>query len=289
MLKKICTAIYDNRANIEFIAGGALVVAGTAIAISKAEEAVEVKGEMERQIKNIELTDEADGWENNGERTKACLTMAKSTAVGYVKTYGLPIGIEIGGLVLMTISHATLNNQIGCLSASLASTSLAFAQYRERVKQELGEEKDEEFLLGKPQKVVDENGEHFQTTDLPFTPPHSFIFDESNPNYSKEHRRNLEFLEDHLRWLNEKLWYEGILWENDIRREIMAPIDPDATNWGITAVDEEGNRQYISFGIEKNTERAQAFRDGKENSFWVTLNMEPNISKKMYRLDKYRK
>ncbi len=287
LLKKIGTAIYDNRANIEFVVGTSLVVVGTGMAIAKAEDAVEVKYEMERQIKEIELRDEDDGWETNGERTKACLTMAKTTAVGYAKVYALPLGIEIAGIALQSVSHATSRSEVAAATSALTSLATQFYNYRERVKEEIGEDKEEKIYLGVGKEVVNEDGS-FSTTDLPIAPPHTFIFDESNVNYEKTPGANRDFLDQHLFWLNDRLWREGILWENDIRRDVGAPIDPEATNWGITAVDEDGNRNYISFGMEKNTERAQAFRDGLEQSFWITLNMEPNISKKMYRLDKYR-
>lgn len=290
-LKKLGTKIYDNRANIEFIAGAALVCVGTGMAISKAEKAVEVKNSMQDEKTVIELKDSANSWTSDGERTKACLSMAKNATVGYVKTYAVPIGVEAAGLVLMGISHATLNKQVQTVSAALASTTLAFSQYRERVRQDLGEEKDEEYFLAEPKTeiVTDENGNTFEVTDLPAAPPHTFIFDESNHNYKKFPGANRDFLETRLKFLNEKLWVDGILWENDIRRDLDVPIDPEAVNFGITAVDDEGNRQYISLGMEKNTERAQAFRDGTEQSFWCELNMEPDISHKLYRLDKYHK
>lgn len=292
LAKKVGTKIWENRSNIEFIAGNIAVAVGTGMVISKAEEATEVKHEMERQIKEIELADEADGWEDNHERAKACFNMAKSTALGYAKVYGPGIAVEAGGLVLMGISHVTDRKEIAAKSVALASLATQFYNYRENVRKELGEAKDEEFLIGKPETIVttDENGKQVTEEKPLVIPDHSFIFDEHNPNFEKEGFMNLDFLTDHERWLNEKLWNEGLLWENDIRRDIGEAIDPNASagDWGITAVDDNGNRNYISFGINKNTERAQSFRDGSEKAFLVILNnMEPNISKKLYRLNKY--
>lgn len=285
LLKKIGTTIYDNRSNIEFAAGTLMVIAGTGMVISKAEEAVEVKGEMERQIKDIELKDEYEDWDNNRQRTQACLKMARETIKGYVKVYGPGLAVEVGGLTLMGISHATDRKEIATVSAALASTALEFANYRARVKEELGEEKDEEFLMGKP--VVEEKDGKVTITPAA-NPKHSFMFDNTNPNHSGDPMMDLDYLENHERWLNMRLQKEGILWENDIRRDIKAEIDPEADGWGITAVDDDGNTNYISFGLNKNTERAKAFREGKTDSFLIILdNMEPNISKKMYRLMKY--
>lgn len=293
LAKKVGTKIWENRSNIEFVAGNIAVAVGTGMIISKAEEATEVKYEMERQIKNIELTDEAEGWLDNHERARACFKMAKTTAWGYTKVYGPGIAVEAGGLVLMGISHVTDRKEIAAKSVALASLATQFYNYRENVRRELGEAKDEEFLMGKPETVVtvDENGNQVEEKKLAI-PDHSFLFDEHNPNFEKEGFMNLDFLTSHERWLNEKLWNEGLLWENDIRRDLGESIDPMASagDWGITAVDDDGNRNYISFGINKNTERAQAFRDGSEKAFLIILNnMEPNISKKLYRLNKYHK
>lgn len=289
LAKQVGAEIYNHRADIAFYTGTAMVAIGTGMAISKAEEAVEVKRVMKCKIEAIEMKDETDSWQD-GERARACIDMAKHTIGGYAKVYGPAIGVEGVGIALQCVSHKSLKNQVGTLAASLATNMAAFAQYRQRVRDELGEEKDEEFYMGKPVvevKVDEKTGEQYTTTDLPMAPPHTFLFDETNPNWENYGFANRDFLENHLRWLNQKLQREGVLFENDIRRDVGAPIDPESTNWGITAVDDDGNQQYISFGMEKNTERAQAFRDGAEKSFWISLNMEPDISHKMYRLNKY--
>lgn len=288
LLKEVGTVIYDNRSNIEFIAGTALVVAGTVVVIKQAEKAVEVKGEVERLKKNIELTDDADGWESQGERTKACFAVAKTAVFGYSKTYGVGIGMELAGLTLQGISKATDRSEISSKTMALTSIAAQFAAYRQRVREDVGEEKEEEYYIGKPAGIVQvgENGEVYEETTV--VPDHAFLFDETNSNYEKEGTFNLDFLESHEHWINERLWAEGFLWENDIRRDVNAPIDPNAGkgDYGITAVDDEGNRNYISFGLKSR--RAQSFRDGTEKSFLVILNnMEPNITKKLYRLNKY--
>lgn len=289
LIKKVGAKIWENRSNIEFVTGNIAVAVGTGMIISKAEEATEVKREIEILKKEIELEDEADGWEGN-ERGKACFNVAKTAVCGYTKVYGPGIAVEAGGLVLMGISHVTDRKEIAAKSVALASLAAQFYNYRENVRKDLGDAKDEEYLLGKPEVVTDEDGN--QVEEKLTIPDHAFLFDETNVNFEKEGFMNLDFLTAHERWLNEKLWNEGLLWENDIRRDVGAPIDPNASagDWGITAVDENGNRNYISFGINKNTERAQAFRDGNEKAFLVILNnMEPNVSKKLYRLNKYHK
>lgn len=294
LMKQIGATIWNNRSNIEFVAGNVMVAVGTGMIISKAEEAVKVKNDMQDAIKKIELKDEHDDWDSNAERNKACIKMATDTGIGYAKVYGPGLGVEIGGMILIGMSKATDRREIAVVSAALASKAAEFANYRKNVREELGDQKDEEFLLGKPEKIVTtdmETGETKEETKKPDKlPDHSFFMDETNPNYDSRGFSNLEFLEDHERWLNERLWQEGYLTENEIRKDVQAPADPRAEGYGITAVDENGNRNYISFGIQRDTERAKAFREGTEKSFLVILsNMEPNVMKKLYRLNKYHK
>lgn len=294
MVSQIGAFLWENRSNIEFVVGTGLVIGGTCVIISKAEEAVEVKREMEFKIKEIELADESDGWENPSDRTKACFKMAKDTAIGYTKAYGLGIGMEVGGMVLQGISKVTDRREIAAKATALSCLAAQFAAYRQNVIDEQGEEADERYLLGKPEVevVTNENGEHAVKEKVTSIPDHSFLFDETNDHFEKEGFMNYDFLDDHERWLNEKLYTRGYLTENEIREEVDAPISIAAADgdWGITAFDDEGNRNYISFGINKNTERAKKFRDGTEKSFLVILtNMEPNIHRKLYRLNKYHK
>lgn len=292
LLKKIGTTIYNNRSNIEFVAGAALTVVGTGMIISKAEEAVEVKGEMENAIKVIELTDEADGWDSESQRTKACLDMARRTVCGYGKVYGPGIAVEVTGLVLMGISHATDRAEVVSKTAALSSLALEYANYRKRVIEDQGEAKDEEYRFGKPEVIVNEDG---TTTTKPVNVEDKdivdrILFDEVNPNFSKEPRANYDTLFDNQRWLDEKLWVEGCLTINEIRKYIKAPASKKAAegDWGITAVDDEGNRQHINFHIDDDTDYARAFRNGEECSFMIKLDhIEPNITTKLYRLNKY--
>ena len=262
LVKKIGGILYKNRSNIEFVAGMGMVVTGTGMIMAKAEEATEVKRNMQGYIQAINEADEMDSWDSENTRAHACIDMAKQTAVGYVKCYGPGLAVETAGLVLIGVSKATDRKEIAVTSAALASTTMEFMNYRKRVQEELGDEKDEEFLLGKPDTIIEtdiQTGEEKVIANKSkYRPDHSIMFDEQNPNWDKRGFSNLEFLEDHERWLNQRLELEGYITENEIRKDIDADPDPKAEGYGITLLDENGNRNYISFGIQKNTERAQA-------------------------------
>lgn len=286
LAKVVGTKIWENRSNIEFGVGLLATGVGTGMIMSKAEDAVEVKHDIERQVKEIQLRDENDDWDSSNERTKACLKVAADAGKGYAKCYGPGVAVEVSGLVLMGISHATDRKELAVTSAALASTAMEFAQYRQRVKEELGEAKEEELYLGKDAEVVNEDG----TTSIneEALPMFALPFTKDNPHWSDDMGINFDFWENLQRWMNIKLQKEGVVFWNDIRRASGNKVDPKADGWGITAVDDDGNTNYIDLGIYRDTGRAAAFRDGKPTEMiFVVSGMEPNISSKLYRLMKY--
>ena len=305
LMKSIGHTIYENRSNIEFVAGNLMVVAGTGMIMSKAEAAVEVKNEMKSQIKAIELKDEYDDWDNQSQRTKACLKMGKDTALGYAKCYGPGLAVEVGGLVLIGVSKATDRKEIATVSAALASTTMEFMNYRQRVREDAGDEKDLEYLTGKAKKVIttfkDEKGNDVTVEETTGTeiPLHAALFGSecNNPNNDGDPAMALDYLENHEVWINQRLQKEGVVWENDIWRDLgyrpeqsaeIRKLFEKSEGYGITAVDDEGNTNYISFGLKKDTKAARDFREGKTSDFLIVLdNMEPQIGKKLYRLMKY--
>jgi hypothetical protein len=110
------------------------------------------------------------------------------------------------------------------------------------------------------------------------------IFDETNPNWERDPASNRDFLENHERWLNEKLWAEGFLFENDIRRDLGFPIVKSGWTSGILATVQKGDftdRNWLSLGLNVNSPAAQRFRDGLEPSIILQPNVEDNILDKL--------
>lgn len=289
-LKRFGAMCYKNRSNIEFVAGLLLETAGVAVIISKATKAAEVTEEVSRRLEDVRLGDEENAWESEEERKAEKRDILKYAVVGYTKTYALGVGFVIGGMALNVVSKITDNNTISEAYALVASTAAAFSQYRQRVIADVGEEKDQEYLLGPQVTTVDilPDGTVIQTTEPVENPngganlpPHCVMFDESNQNWTKEPGLNRDFLEDCERWLNKRLQYEDFLFENDIRRYIGAPLVKCGWTAGIFATDKDGNINRLKFGLDAKNPAAQRFRDGVEPSIILQFNVEDNILEQM--------
>ena len=284
--KTLLAEAYANRSKIETVLGITCVVLGTGMLISKANKAAEISVELEERNKNIRRKDANEEWESKKERSHEVRDMLGYGVTGYAKTYAFPLFVETVGLGLIVLSDIHMNQEYAAVSALAASYAATLGTVKERVIADQGEEKWQDYLLGPQFTTVDvmPDGTIIQTTepvDNPNRganlPPHCFFFDEANPNWEKDPQMNRDFLEDHLRWLNQKLWAEGFLFENDIRRDIGAPLVKSGWTSGIFAEDKDGNRNYISFGLDAKNPAAQRFREGTEPSIVIQLNVEDNI------------
>ena len=292
-LKRIGAVLYKNRSNIEFVGGLLMEAGGTALIISKAKKAAEITQNCSWRLDDMRIADEQNAWESPEERKTEKRDIFKYAVVEYTKCYGIGVGLVLGGMALTVVSKVTDNNEISEAYALAATTAAAFSQYRSRVIEDQGEEKDQLYLLG-PQTVsveVDKDGNVIQKTEpvadkngAVNLPPHCMIFDETNPNWERDPASNRDFLENHERWLNEKLWAEGFLFENDIRRDLGFPIVKSGWTSGILATVQKGDftdRNWLSLGLNVNSPAAQRFRDGLEPSIILQPNVEDNILDKL--------
>lgn len=279
---------YDNRALIETVAGMICVAMGTGLIISKAKHAADIAYEIENNLDEIHKKDATNAWVDKKERSVAVRGNIKYAACEYTKTYALGIAFVIGGEVLQGFGYATKSQQLTTATALAASYAATLNAVKERVIADQGEEKWQEYLLGPQFTTVDvmPDGTIIQTTEpVPDhngdigLPPHCFFFDECNcmNTWENDPYKNRDFLESHQRWLNERLWVEGFLFENDIRRDLGAPLVKSGWTSGILAEDKDGNRNWLDLGLGAKNSAAQAFRDGIEPSILIQMNIEDNI------------
>lgn len=286
-LKNLGGVIYRNRSNIEFVGGLLLEIGGTALIVSRAKKAAEISQHCSWRLDDMRIADEQDAWESVEERKTERRDIWKYAVTEYTKCYGLAFGMVAGGMALTVVSKVTDSNTISDAYALAASTAAVFSQYRQRVIEDQGAEKDQLYLFG-PQAVtveVDKDGNVIQKTE-PIEdsngkvnlPPHCMIFDETNPNWEKDPIANKDYLENHQRWLNQRLQAEGFLWENDIRRDLGFPLVKCGWTSGIFATDADGNTNYLDIGLGAMNPAAQRFRDGVEPSIILQPNLENNIT-----------
>lgn len=145
---------------ILMIVGTAGVISGTVV-IAKASTKLEdeLKDVKDAQDDLKEKKEEMD----DKEYKKELLQIKKAAALKVAKLYTPGTLLVVGGVVCYFAAFGKVKKENGILAASLAAVNKAFDEYRARVIEEYGDDKDKEFLYGlKKKKIVveetDENG-----------------------------------------------------------------------------------------------------------------------------------
>lgn len=189
------------------------------------------------------------------------------------RLYGPAILLGGASVAALTGSHVQLSRRNAALSTTLALVTKSFEQYRARVQQEVGEERELELYRcmedveyedekGKKQiaKVVDPNG----------LSPYARCFDESCVEWKKNAEHNRFFLQAQENYFNHRLNAHGHVFLN----EIYDNLGFERTQAGQIVgwlKNGEGDT-YIDFGIFEA--RNALFVNNLESSIWLDFNVD---------------
>lgn len=300
--KRVGVVVYKHRADIEFVAGLTLVGVGTGMLIKDSEKIAKAFQDHAYRMQEIEDFDRVDaddpgaGWRDDKERKEFIKADIKYTIKDLTKTVGKDVTVVVAGEVLQGISHMSLNKQLANATVLVANLSTAYANLKQKVVEDQGQEKLDEYLYGPvdgpvaKRVMVDEDGNVTELTTLiddsnsnVGLPPHCFFFDEASTLFSKSRGVNRDNVHNLYVWLNERLRLEGFLFENDIRRAFNVPIVECGWTSGII-YDKNGPRDQLSFGLEnpRAGSAEQRFLDGDEYVCIIKLNVEDDILSKLH-------
>jgi len=205
--------------------------------------------------------------------------------IDVTKLYLPAVGLGVVSLAALGGSHVLLTRRNAALTATLAAVDKAFKEYRGRVKEELGEDKDREFMYGTStrEELVEtkKGGTKVEkiTTFGDGSSPYSKVFDADNFNFQNTIEGNGWFIRLIQNHCNDRLQAKGHLLLNDVYRE-LGMDDTEAgcvTGW---LRDGEGDG-YIDFGCWKDEERGglNPFHVGADGAILLDFNVDGPIFK----------
>lgn len=206
-----------------------------------------------------------------GEDDKRALIHAYARgAAKLARLYGPSAGVAVVSYSLLSGSHIQLTRRNAALAAAYAAVAKAYEEYRQRVIEELGEEKELEIYRGPACLEDAEDG--VPTSGYS---PYARIFDESNPNFIKNSEYNEAFLRCQLNYANDRLQARGHLFLN----EVYDWLGFDHTEAGAVVgwvLGGEGD-DYVDFGLFKDGE----LRDLSEPRIWLDFNVDGIVYNKI--------
>lgn len=186
-------------------------------------------------------------------------------------------GVSIG---LLTKSHIDLSRRNAALAAAYSSAQTAFNEYRDRVREEVGEEKEKDIYLGLKEETITEDGKKVKvkTYDPTKLSMYNRMFDESNPNWHPAGGYNHIFLLNQQNMANDLLKARGHVYLNEVLIALGFDTCPEGQVVGwILGGDTSDNRVDFGFMDVRNAD----FVNHREPSIILDFNVDGYILDKV--------
>ena len=236
---------------------------------------------------------EVDAEYTDKDYSKDLLVNRTQTAVKLIKLYGPAISLGALSITAILGGQHILRKRNVAVMAAYKLCEESFNNYRSRVKDELGEEKDRQFYYGLTEETVKEKVKSKDgktktvTKKVEKAPDHLYsqyarFFDEANINWDKSPEQNMYFLKMVQNQMNDKLKARGHVFLNEVYdalgfdRSEAGQLVGWVWNNDNTAMD--AGDGYIDFGIFDGNDCAKrAFVNGDERSILLDFNIDGMI------------
>ena len=236
---------------------------------------------------------EVDAEYTDKDYSKDLLVNRTQTAVKLIKLYGPAISLGALSIAAILGGQHILRKRNVAVMAAYKLCEESFNNYRSRVKDELGEEKDRQFYYGMTEETVKDKVKSKDgktktiTKKVEKAPDHLYsqyarFFDEANINWDKSPEQNMYFLKMVQNQMNDKLKARGHVFLNEVYdalgfdRSEAGQLVGWVWNKDNTAM--EAGDGYIDFGIfDGNNYAKRAFVNGDERSILLDFNIDGMI------------
>lgn len=198
--------------------------------------------------------------------------------VTVVKLYAPAVLIGAAAIGALTGSHVVLARRNAALTAAYAAISKAYEEYRNRVRDEVGAEKELKLYHGAHLETVNDgvSGHAVQVVDPNATSPYARFFDEYNQNWVKNAERNHYFVQAQQNYANHLLQSRGHVFLNEVYD--MFGFEHSSAGAVVGWVLGNGDN-YVDFGLFEA--RNSEFINGWERSILLDFNVDGVIYDKI--------
>lgn len=208
------------------------------------------------------------------------------TAIKIVKLYGPSVILGVSAIIALTGSHRILTTRNAGITAAYAALDQGFKEYRKRVVDEFGEDKDRELRYGSEERTIVEDTENGpKKVRVKTVGPHGAsiyarFFDEHTKNWQPSQMANKTFIQCQQVWATDLLRSRGHVFLNEVYDMLGLERSSEGQQVG-WLLDGDGDG-YIDFGImQKNNERVHDFMFGRANTVLLDFNVDGIIMDKI--------
>lgn len=251
------------------------IIVSTVMACRATTKLDEVMEEHEDAVDNIKSD---AGLLENDYRKELAKTYA-TTGLKIVKLYGPAVTLQIASIGCVLGSHGIMKKRNVALMAAYKAVEQSFNDYRQRVIEEFGEEKDYDLKHGiQHEKVkVDEDGKKVTKTLNKADPnnisQYARFFDAASKEWQGIPEYDLMFLKSQQNYINDLLHARGHVFLNEVYDALGLERSRAGAivGWILT---KDGDN-YVDFGIfDGDRPRTRAFVNGTEENILLDFNVD---------------
>lgn len=289
------TKLFLGKHSPEILVGGGVILMGVSIyffckATLKAQPEKELHRKEMDAIRSTAQSDREEGMlsldEIDRREAHELFDERRHYAWEMIKIYSRPFSIATCGALMIFSGFKIINGRYIKVSGAYNLLQESYNNYRERVRNEYGEEKDREFFYGMKRTeeeaiIEDENGNKKKITQtvlepdksIPQCSPYARFFDEYSTQWTNNPEYNLLFLRGRQNYANDKLRTQGHLFLNEVYEMLGLPHTQAGSVVG-WVYDKDHGDNFVDFGIyDLKDEIKRCFVNGYEPSILLDFNV----------------
>lgn len=274
---------------------GTAGILGTIFLASK--ETLKAQEVLEKHLEDRNAIKEASGLEDytKEDEKKDKIQLYISTGKKLVKVYWPAVTLGAASFACIFASYGIMKGRNAAILAAYNAANKAYESYRERVRTEIGDEKEADIYADRRDEKIESTktnaeGKEVKTKEKikVFTDGHghslySVFFDESNPYWTNDPVLNKNEVLKMQIDLNDKLGAKGWLSLVEAYERIGIDIDADdprlkemqLLGW---RTQKHGGKGYVDFGIFDGYRQEKVdFVNGRERSILLDMNIDGYI------------
>lgn len=209
------------------------------------------------------------------------------TAWDFTKLYGIPLAIAGASVTSILCGHNIISKRHAALSTAYNSLNSAFNTYRNRVREDVGEEKDLEYYTG---KRLEKNNRAYNKDDAlddeivndilsgeqaaSEYPIHSRYFDEYSDRWVKDPIVNKATVLSVQNWANNILKTRGHVFLNEVYDALGLKRSPAGALMGWVLTDDGSTSNFIDFGLYNGSDGVRDFMNGHDRNVLLNFNVD---------------
>lgn len=259
---------------IFFVGGVTGVVASAVLACRATLKLEKVAHEIKTELADVKESKESIESTNYTEEQyiRDLTYVYVKSSVKLAKLYGPSILLGGASIAALATSHTQLRRRNAALTVTLAAVSKAFDEYRIRIAEEIGEEREIEIYRDVREREIEIDGKK-EIVKSPGPDGYSIyarIFDENSRAFEKNAEINHVFIKLQQNYANQRLHARGHLFLN----EVYDSLGLEHTKAGaIVGWVRDGNGDnFVDFGLNQICQL-----DYYEPRIWLDFNVDGDI------------